>query len=303
MGENGWAYTFTGLPVYWNHGELIDYSLKEIVVDDYMDEIVKGEDGYTFTVTNIHVPAMTDVVVKKIWDDADNQDGVRPERIHVVLSGSDGFSYDADLTEQNGYVYVFTDLPVFCRQGEMIVYTLAEDEVKHYESEIAADESGYLFTVINTHMPETREIKVKKVWEDSDNKDGLRRDVSLILRGSDGSAYWGVIARDAVKQEYTFTDLPVYAHGEKITYELQEEPMDGYVSAIEETKDGFTVMNFHTPETEPEPKGGTDIPTVTPGDNPKTGDDSNIALWLALAGLGLLGVMVSCGLLLRKRKA
>ena len=51
--------------------------------------------GYTSTVddsnkgnvviTNSRTPEVTEVAVKKIWDDADNKDGLRPEKITVRL--------------------------------------------------------------------------------------------------------------------------------------------------------------------------------------------------------------------------
>ena len=42
----------------------------------------------------------------------------------------------------------------------------------------------------------------------------------------------------------SFTDLPVYKEGKKITYTITEDPVVGYTTTI----DGFTVTNRHTPQ-------------------------------------------------------
>ncbi|MCD8129663.1 MAG: Cna B-type domain-containing protein [Lachnospiraceae bacterium] len=294
--ENGWAYTFANLPVYWNEGVLITYSLLETPVDGYIDEVVVGEDGYSFIVTNNHIPAVTDVVIVKEWDDAGNQDGIRPESITVTLTGTDGSTYEAVLTEDNGWVCVFYDLPVYWNEGEEIAYTVEEEAVDGYEAVVEKSESGYVFTISNSHTPETKDITVIKVWEDEDDKDGLRADVKLTLTGSDGSVYYGTILKDAADQSYTFTGLPVYANGTEIIYTLSEDAISGYTATITEGDDSFVVVNSHTPEEEEE------TPTVVPGETPKTGDESNVTLWIALAGLSLLGIVLCLAVFFQNRR-
>ena len=286
--ENGWNYVFQELPVYWNKGVRIIYSLQEKEIDGYTEDVLAGEDGYSFTVTNHHIPAVRDMTVVKQWEDEDNRDGIRPEHVMIHLCGSDGRTYDAKLNEEGGYSCIFTELPVYWKEGERIVYSVTEDPVEQYEMEIQTSEDGGVFTVINHYEPETRQIKVTKVWKDAGDQDGLRRDVSLTLTGSDGVSYSGIIPKDAVEQVCIFSDLPVCADGEKLTYALSEKEMAGYTTEIVETADGFTVINTHTPETKPDAGGGMD----TPG-TPKTGDNSNIAFWLIAAGLSVLGIAAS----------
>nr|WP_288825839.1 Cna B-type domain-containing protein [uncultured Clostridium sp.] len=293
--ENDWSYVFENLPVYWNEGTKIDYSLQEMPVDGYTHEIEADEDGYSFTITNTHVPAVTDVVVKKVWEDADNQDGIRPESIHVVLTGSDGEIYEADLTKENGFVHVFYDLPVYFEVGKVIDYTLSEPDVEHYTSKIEKSKDGYSFIVTNSYAPKATEIVVTKVWEDNEDKDGLRKDVELTLTGSDGSVYRGTISKDASEQKFVFKDLPVYAKGEKITYTLTEGEMAGYTAKITEEGGNFTVTNTHTPT-----EGTPDSPTVIP-DTPKTGDDSHVGIWLVLMAVSLFG-MIACVYGYRRRR-
>ena len=56
--------------------------------------------------------------------------------------------------------------------------------------------------------------------------------------------------------EATFTDLPVYADGEAITYTVEEVEVEGYEAEITgDAENGFTITNTHEPEeSEPELK-------------------------------------------------
>ncbi|MCD8074383.1 MAG: Cna B-type domain-containing protein, partial [Lachnospiraceae bacterium] len=294
--ETGWTYTFTDLPVYWNKGDTIDYSLQETAVDGYSDEVVKGEDGYSFTVTNNHIPAETDVVIRKVWDDDDNRDGIRPNSVHVVLNGSDGSSFEADLTRENGFVAVFTGLPVYFNEGEQIAYTIEEEEVSGYECTVEADADGYTFVITNSYTPQTKDLTVIKLWDDAEDKDGIRADVSLTLLGSDGIAYEGTIEKDAEDQSFVFSGLPVYYNGgQEIIYTLFEAPMEGYTSLIEKEESGFIVTNTHEPEKTPETEPGTPgsgTPETTTADSVETGDNTNLWLPAMLAILSL-----ACGMI------
>lgn len=293
--EHDWAYTFTGLPVYWDGGKTIEYSLLEKEIGGYCYEIVKSDDGLHFTVTNNHIPAVTDIVVRKEWDDGENQDGIRPKKVHISVTGSDGNTYKADLTAKGGYAHVFTDLPVFWNKGEKIIYSVEENEVSKYTSRIESSLDGYCFVITNSYTPQVKDVKVTKIWDDQEDKDGLRKDVALTLTGSDGSAYNGVIARDAVEQAFTFTGLPVYSSGKEIAYTLAEDTMDGYSSRISENEGGFTVTNTRVPETPV-----TEIPSVILAEAPQTGDNSTIGLWILVAlvaltcGIGLAIHMLRC---------
>ncbi|MDQ8806172.1 Cna B-type domain-containing protein, partial [Streptococcus ruminantium] len=44
---------------------------------------------------------------------------------------------------------------------------------------------------------------------------------------------------------HTFTDLPEYKNGKKITYTVSEEKVEGYETTVE----GTNITNTHTPET------------------------------------------------------
>ena len=91
------------------------------------------------------------------------------------------------------------------------------------------------------------EVAVKKVWDDKENKDGLRPDKVTVRLLADGQevAVKEITATD--NWQASFTDLPVYKEGKKIVYTITEDPVAGYTATI----DGFTVTNRHTPPTTP----------------------------------------------------
>ena len=69
--------------------------------------------------------------------------------------------------EAGSWTYKFTDLPKY-EAGEEIVYTVTEDAVEGYTTELDGN------NFINTHVPETTEISGTKTWDDNSNQDGLR---------------------------------------------------------------------------------------------------------------------------------
>jgi uncharacterized protein with GYD domain len=146
--DNDWSATFAGLPVY-DAGNVIVYSIEEIGVDAYAVAVNNGS-AYDFTVVNTHVPAVTEVSVVKVWNDSDNQDGVRPGNVTVVLLADGVEVAVATLDADNDWSATFAGLPVY-DAGEVIVYSIEEFSVDNYTSEIV-DSGAYSFTVTNTHV-------------------------------------------------------------------------------------------------------------------------------------------------------
>lgn len=182
-----WKYEFKDLPRYWMEGVAIDYTLSEETVDNYTYKI-EGDADTGFTVTNEHIPAVTNVVINKYWEDAANQDGVRPDSVSVTLSGSDGKTYKATLTKDGGFSETFENLPVFFNNGTKIAYTVTEDAVAGYIGKTATDDTGYVLSITNTHTPETISKTITKTWDDNDNQDGIRpTNVKVELYGTDGT--------------------------------------------------------------------------------------------------------------------
>ncbi|KRG11468.1 adhesin, partial [Lederbergia galactosidilytica] len=116
--------------------------------------------------TNTYTPEVTEVAGEKTWEDANDQDGIRPESITVNLL-ADGEKVSSEIvTATTDWSYNFTDLPKY-NAGEEIVYTISEEAVEGYTTII----DGYDLT--NTHKPEVTEVAGKKTWDDANNQDGV----------------------------------------------------------------------------------------------------------------------------------
>lgn len=153
---NGWSHTWRELDEK-SDGKDIAYTVKEVGEDGGKITFSNGaeygvayggsaESGYT--VTNSYTPETIKISGSKTWDDADNQDGKRPESITIRLyaNGEEAFGHVQTVTAADGWSWKFTDLPKF-EDGEAIIYTISEDQVSGYQPEI----DGYDIT--NSHTP------------------------------------------------------------------------------------------------------------------------------------------------------
>ena len=245
--ENNWNHTFTGLPVN-NAGKAIAYTITEDAVTGYTTEIT-GTAAAGFTVTNTHVPATTEVAVTKAWSDNNDQDGIRPANVTIRLLADGTEVRNAVLSGgESGWSHTFTELPLN-NAGQAITYTITEDAVTGYTTAITGTAAAG-FTVTNTHTPDTTEVKVTKVWDDSDNQDAVRPPRITVRLLADGTEIQREILNPSNNWSCTFADLPVNSAGQAIAYTVTEDEVTGYTTAITGTAAaGFTVTNTHTPDT------------------------------------------------------
>ncbi|MGF3076934.1 Cna B-type domain-containing protein, partial [Facklamia sp. P12955] len=95
---------------------------------------------------NKHVPLVTTIEGVKTWDDANNQDGIRPAEITVNLLANGEKVAEQTVTADDEWAYSFSNLPVN-KAGKAITYTVAEEAVEGYEAIV----NGYNIT--NKHVP------------------------------------------------------------------------------------------------------------------------------------------------------
>ena len=244
-----WAWSFTNLDKY-KAGKEIEYTVSEEPVEGYTTEV----DGYN--ITNTHTPEKTTISGSKTWDDADNQDGKRPESITVRLLADGRVVSHKKITEKDNWSWNFEDLPVY-EKGEKITYTIKEDSVENYETKL----DGY--NIINTHKTETTSVSGTKTWNDNNNQDGVRPDsitVELLktVNGtttSMGENYKQVLTGN--KLDYSWSNLPVYEAGKRITYTVKEAgEKDGKIVGkngekytVEYDSTGMNITNSYTPKT------------------------------------------------------
>jgi uncharacterized repeat protein (TIGR01451 family) len=256
--------------------------------------------------------------VTKIWDDNNNQDGIRPDEIKVQLYANDKKSgQEVTLSEANSWKYTFSDLAKY-ENGKEIKYTVKEVEaVKGYADKVELDKAGN-FTLTNSHMPVTIEKSVTKVWDDNNDQDGIRPDeVKIQLYADEKAIGQGITLNEANSWKYTFSDLAKYENGKEIKYTVKEVDVEkGYTDKMEVDKNGnFTVTNSHssnttdkpivpdkpqTPDTKPTKK-----PTAKTNMNaaiPITSDSTNLKLFiLMVSSSSVLALILSASK--RKKKA
>ena len=229
--NDNWKWSFTDLDKY-NSGTEIVYTISEDTVADYTTVV----DGYN--ITNTHTPEKISISGSKTWDDADNQDGKRPESITVRLFADGTEVTSKTVTANDNWKWSFTDLDKY-NSGTEIVYTISEDTVADYTTVV----NGY--DVTNTHTPEKTTITGSKTWNDNNNQDGIRPESITVKLLADGR----VVALKEIKEKdnwsWIFEDLPVYEKGEKITYTIKEDSVENYETKV----DGYNIINTHKTET------------------------------------------------------
>ncbi|MBQ7929248.1 MAG: Cna B-type domain-containing protein, partial [Methanobrevibacter sp.] len=211
--NNNWYASFEELPVY-NNGKLISYSVEELEVANYTS-VVSSVSDYSFIVNNTHVPVVTSVDVTKVWNDANDQDGVRPAEVTVVLVSDGKVINTAVLNANNNWHASFKELPVYSN-GELIKYSVEEISVANYTSVVSSD-SAYSFIVNNTHVPLITVVNITKVWRDDNNKN--EEPVKVIIY-ADGVEVANVTLYPGNDWKFTYDDLPAYKDGKKINYTI-----------------------------------------------------------------------------------
>ena len=220
--------------------------------------------AYKFEVSNKKrsTPAQETIEIsgEKVWDDANNQDGLRPSEITVDLYANnqkvDGKT--VPVTALNNWEYGWSGLEKLDKDGKEITYTVVETSVPAgYKSSAPGDKNND-YKITNTHTPETTSITVQKVWSDNNDQDGKRPKtitVKLMKQLADSETIEDAnrqkILDKAGEWKATFDNLPVYESGKKITYSVVEVNVpDGYTPEVTgDAENGFTITNTHTPET------------------------------------------------------
>ncbi|MBQ9658626.1 MAG: Cna B-type domain-containing protein [Clostridia bacterium] len=190
----------------------------------------------------------------KTWNDANDQDGIRPESINVVLNKQTGNEETTRIdtkvvTEKDNWSYKFENVPVY-ENGEEITYTISEEAVAGYNSEV----NGYDIT--NTHTPEVTNINVRKVWSDSDNAVSARPEsVEVELYVANKATGNKATLNAENKWNYTFENLNKFENKQIINYTVKELNENGnaiennakyndiYTTTYSKDDDGLIVTN------------------------------------------------------------
>lgn len=278
------SYTWRNLPKKYL-GQEITYTVVELT-DLSEFGYTPTYDQDTLTITNTYKRKTTERTVTKIWDDNNNQDGARPDKIKVTITGKAGdktivipeatqeLSGTEKIGEEIRLTYTWKDLPIYA-YGKEVEYTITE--TLEDGREITKDSCGYIststtssdgkvITFTNRKDKETTEVSAKKIWDDNSNQDGKRPSVTdlkfqlykqiadengqyssnLVAEGEPVS--FTVSSSNSNEWQYTWRNLDKKANGKDIKYTVDEvtTPPE-YTKSI--SKDGRTITNTYTQKT------------------------------------------------------
>ena len=235
---NVWKHTFTNLPKY-EAGQEIVYSVKEDAVAGY-ETSIKGQE-----ITNTHEPETIVISGKKVWEDANNQDGKRTATVKVQILKGGTIVDEVETSEEKGWAFESKPLPKY-ENGKEIVYKVQEVAVESYKSEVEPSGNNQ-YTITNKHTPEKVNLTGQKTWNDSNNQDRKRPTeikVRLLADGKDTGKV--ATASEATDWKYSFEGLDRYKDGKEIVYSVKEADVPkGYTSKA----NGMNLVNSYIPAT------------------------------------------------------
>ncbi len=241
--SDGWAAKkFTDLDKYKDGKEIV-YTVVENAVNFYEAGYVGGE----ITNTCTYIPDLTNISVTKVWADSNDADGIRPISVTANLLADGTVVDSATLNESNNWTWTFKDLPVDAG-GAPFVYTIEEAYVP-VGYEVDYSHNGNNWTILNSHTSETTKISIAKVWDDDNNRDGIRANEITVQLLANGAKVREEKLNVTNNWQITFTDLPKNVNGKEILYTVDEIEVPGYTTSIvPDGENHFEITNMHAPE-------------------------------------------------------
>lgn len=134
--DNNWQYTFVNLEKY-KDGKEIKYTIIEEKMKGYDSEIT-GEAGSGFIVKNTNNEKI-DIPVLKKWI------GGEEDSIIVNLYANGEKIDSKKISKKDNWKYTFKNLDKY-RENKEVIYTVKEEKVQGYNTEITGDNKGFIIT-------------------------------------------------------------------------------------------------------------------------------------------------------------
>ena len=297
--------------------EKIDYQVLETSatggdISKYTSKTVQNEDG-SFTITNSYVTEKISVKATKTWNDCEDTDGLRKKINRIILSlwkletpYAEGYTKVEGIEDyvvpKDDYTKsewkIWSDLPKYAN-GQLIRYRVKETieyangetrrrytqtyneqplENSYVTGENAKD-SVVTIAIKNTYGSEKISVTAKKVWDDAQNRDDLRKyissiDFELMVRNARSKDSWESAPVNNASRHYktedlepnyeindiNWSNLPKYKNGklqeytvvETVKYktgttDAQKYEDPTYSSVVSDTDGTITVTNTHHP--------------------------------------------------------
>lgn len=166
--ENNWTAKFASVDVK-KDGTRIKYEVKGTEADGY-DVSVAGDilDEKGLVLTYKHIPAVVNVSARASWNDANNQDGIRPIDTLVQLYADGTALGDKAVIESNKeWTKTWSNLPKY-KAGKEIAYNVIAYAVSGYTVKVTGNAlEGYKAEY--THNVQKMNVTVQNAWNELDN--------------------------------------------------------------------------------------------------------------------------------------
>lgn len=251
--ENEWKYTWKNLASEDEDGQHISYLVTAVEDDtltanNYTAEVTRSSSDDEFVVTYKHEIEKTGITANVTWDDAENQDGIRPDSVTLQLK-ADGEAVGSRITvdgTNDKWTKTWDNLPVN-KAGKKVTYTVEQTGLRSEYTQATAGDAATGFTITNSYTPKGVDIAVSANWDDQDNQDGIRPEaVEAELYADNVSTNKKVRLTADTDWKATFEKLAVNKNGKPINYTLQATKVEGYDLTTEGSgADGLVLKYTH----------------------------------------------------------
>ena len=221
-----------------------------------------------------------DIEGKVIWNDNNNQDGIRPSSVKFSLRDSNGKTYPITVEKnekyENIWEYSVKDLPKYSSEKELKYSIVKKEKVKGYEINI----DGY--DVEYKHEPEKILIEGIIMWDDLIIKERILHEpvtVKLLADGADKN--FMEVSRET-KWKYSFEE-DKFKEGREIKYSVEEKPIDGYEITYYE-------LNIKNTRVKAEIEGDASETTIAENASTETGKKNGI--WFGIIMMCFILIMI-----------
>lgn len=216
--ENNWTAKFASVDVK-KDGTRIKYEVKGTEADGY-DVSVAGDilDEKGLVLTYKHIPAVVNVSARASWNDANNQDGIRPIDTLVQLYADGTALGDKAVIESNKeWTKTWSNLPKY-KAGKEIAYNVIAYAVSGYTVKVTGNAlEGYKAEY--THNVQKMNVTVQNAWNDLDNVVDFRPAQLVVEIYANGkTAGKRVTLTEANNWKATVSGLDRNAAGKRIQY-------------------------------------------------------------------------------------
>ena len=189
-----------------------------------------------------------------VWDDDNDRDGKRPDKVTLSLLSEGKKIQSLETGAESGWKQTVSGLPKYSG-GKVINYTWTEDSLPEGYSLRGYSVTGTETTLTNSHTPEMTEAAVKVIWDDGNDRDGIRPESLIVILSKTGKA---VTLSEQNGWTETVSGLPKYSDGKEIEYTWQEGAVPGGYTLSGNVREGTetTLTNSHTskPAAKPAPR-------------------------------------------------